>query len=304
MRKFVSAALLVGMGFAAGGVTGAVALRYLRDRRPSAASFAPAALVNGEPVSMEEFLFDLKVLYGDHALERTIQQRLVFQECARRKILPDETALAAFGAKLDKDLDPRVRVAAERELRYRDLVGKLLLDGVAEAEKKQVYDLFRSELTQYELLGILALTSRDAQDIADTLHYKADFAALAGSRSMDPGSRQNGGRIGSLTMPQINSVFGPAAASTIRAMKPDDVSAPVYCRQGHMVFKLVKVKSNYSDLKPAVEALIARSKQLDLTYRLLSKADIKSLYLQGASPKLPAQQEAPGAPLPVITPLP
>jgi parvulin-like peptidyl-prolyl isomerase len=291
MKKLLRRLTLLAVGFVLGVVCAVVALKALRSGRVTPAS-SPAAVINGEAVSAEEFLFDLKLLFGDQALERIVQQRLVLQECKRLNLSVDEKKLAAALAQLDPRLDPRIKAAFDREVRYRELLGKLLLRNVSEEEKRLLYELFYKELTLYELQGILALTTRDAQDLVDTFPVGADFGQAAASNSLDPASKDNKGRLGTLTLPEIRRTFGPDAAAALRKMKPGQISSPIHCRQGPMIFKLNRVYSSYAELKPAVEGMIARSKRLGLGHELSAKAQVDSLYLRVPGPQLPPEDKA------------
>ncbi|MBT9582527.1 hypothetical protein IV102_04205 [bacterium] len=298
MKKFLVVLLL---GAVLGGLLVLVTVGYLRySGRPTA---PPAALtVNGQTVAMADFERQLQASAGSALLRQLVEQKLIEQEAARQKI----TLTPAESESLEKTLKPLptpLQAGARQQGRAALLAQHLLLQGVSQKERQEVYDFYRPQLTQYEIFIILVATRKDARDVARSLEDGVGFNLLAQNYSLDP-SLKDGGRLGFLTMPQIRRYMGEAAATSVARLKPHQVGGAVYCSQGLVVIKLGEVRSSYEQLKPSIEAILADSKKVDLVYRLMSNAEVTSPFLQGPPSAVP-QEEARGiVPTPASLPKP
>ena len=105
-------------------------------------------------------------------------------------------------------------------------------------------------------------------------------------------SRKNGGKIGYLTMPQIRRLMGQEAADEVARLKPNQVGRMIYSPHGLIVVKLGAIKSDYKDLKPVAESILAESRRTELMYRLLSVAKVQSPFMQEAPSALPSEDTA------------
>jgi parvulin-like peptidyl-prolyl isomerase len=278
------------VGLMGGVLLALVVVGVLRYRRAPAP--VPAALtVNGQPVSMVDFENQLRASAGPALLQRLVEQTLIEQEAARQKV----TLAAGDNELLEKTLQSvptELQSGARAQGKAALLAHRLLLQGVSEKDKQEVYQFYRPQLTQYEIFVILLATRKDARDVARSLNEGIDFAVLAKNYSLDP-SQSAGGRLGLLTMPQIRRYMGEAAATAVARLKPNQVSGACYCPQGLVVLKLGEVRSSYEQLKPSVESILANANRVDLMYRLVSQAKVTSPFLQGPPAAVPGGK-APG----------
>ena len=288
---------LAGMtvGLVLGGVGGVVAIRILRNSRHAPTSplgnLGPALTVNGENVPMEVLQGQALLASGPTALRGLVEQKLIQQEAARQKVTltPDEIAQLDKASLVIKDKS--YRQAALDKARTATLARHLLLKGVTEAQIREVYELFKAQLTQYELSAIVLMTRKDGKDLQRGLEDGGKFASLARTFSIDP-SRKNGGKIGFLTLPQIRRSLGPEAADEVTRLKPNQVSKVIYTPFGLTVLQVGQVKSEYKDLKPVAESLLAESKRTDLTFRLFQNAKVQSPFMDSTPDGLPTNNEA------------
>lgn len=282
-----SRGFLVGVmvGVLLGGVGGVAAIQIVRGSRP-APKPEPAVTVNDEAVPMETLQGQVLLASGPAVLRGLVEQKLIEQEATRQKVAltAEETKELETAGKAIKD--PVVRAAALEKARIGLLARHLLLQGVSEAQVREVYDLYKPELTQYEIFAIVLLTHKDGRDLQRSLEDGVHFDILAKNFSQDP-SRKDGGKVGFLTLPQVRRSLGPAAADEVARLKPNQVGKMIYTPFGLTVLKVGQVKSDYKDLKPLAEALLAESKRTDLTFRLFEKAKIRSRFLDAAPDSLP-----------------
>lgn len=223
---------------------------------------------------------------GPAVLRSLVEQKLIEQEAARPKIALtlQENQLLEKSAQAIKD--PGYRQAALEKSKVVALARHLLMQGVTEAQIREVYDLYKPELTQYEIFAIVLLTRKAGRDMQRSLEDGVRFDLLATNYSRDP-SRKQGGKVGFLTLPQIRRSLGQEAADEVARLKPNQVGKVIYTPFGLTVLKVGQIKSDFRDLKPLAEALLAESRRTDLTYRLFQKAKVDSPFLDSAPDSLP-----------------
>lgn len=267
--------LFVGLLLGSVGTAGAV--KFLRTRRAPLAP--PAALtVNDQSVSMAEFDGVLKLASGSQVLQGLVEERLIEQEAERRKLrlTPAEEADLEKAARKLPNAD--LAAVALRRARTALLEKRLLLQGVKDATLREIYDQFKPQLVQYELFIIVLASRKDGQHVARGLQDGVSFDILARDLSLDP-SKAQGGRLGTLTLPQIERLLGQPVADAVRGLKPNSVSGTLFSNHGLVVVKLGKVLQSYEELKPSVEGLVAGSRRAELLTELLLAARVSSPFL-------------------------
>lgn len=193
----------------------------------------------------------------NRAFEEVLTKELVRQEAAKQglQVNPQEveTALETFKQKQNagqtdgyqKILDQLqmsesdLRAEIEISLLYQLLVGKITGDlAVSEAEAKAYYQenqaLF-SDPGGMRIYHILVDTEPQAQELIGKLKQGADFAALAAQYSKDPGSKDQGGDVGTVSE---TSNFVPEFKQAALALRPGELSPnPVKSQFGYHVIK-------------------------------------------------------------------
>ena len=278
------------IGCLGGGLAAAVGIKLLRsgNRAAGPPRVEAAVTVNGDAVPMGTLENQLLLMSGPALLQQMVEQKLIEQEAAKQKV----TLTAQETKELDKaaesiKIKPYAQAALERA-KVALLARHLLLKGVSEAQIKEVYDLYKPEITQYELFVVVLTTKKDGHDLQRSLQDGVAFDILAKNFSLDP-SRKNGGKIGYLTMPQIRRLMGQEAADEVARLKPNQVGKMIYSPHGLIVLKLGSIKSDYQDLKPIAESILAESRRTELMYRLLSVAKVQSHFMQEAPSALPSE---------------
>lgn len=279
------------LGLALGSTGTAAAIKILRNRRPPVV-IPPALTVNGQAVSMGEFEGVLKLTAGSQILQSLIEEQLVLQEAERLKVrlTPDQEAELEKAAGQLPNAD--LAVIAKRRARTALLERRLLLQGVEEATLRDIYEQFKPQLVQYELFVIVLATQKDGKDVARSLQDGVSFDILARNLSLDP-SKAQGGRLGTLTHPQIERLMGQPVADAVRRLKPDSVSGTLFSNHGLVIVKLGKVLESYEELRPTLESLVAQSRRAQFLTELLLSARIHSPFLT-SQPTAPSASKPSG----------
>ena len=135
-----------------------------------------------------------------------------------------------------------------------------------------------------QLRHILVKTKTQADRIHDELASGADFAALAKQNSLDPGSKDQGGKL-TVSRGQTVAPFDKAAFS----LKTNELSDPVKTEFGyHLIQPLAAVKDGsvtpFAQVKDQIRSLLLRENYFALVKSLrdAAKVDIADAELKKA----------------------
>lgn len=282
----------VSLGFVAGA-------RHIR-REPGRVS---VATVNGESITQAEFEDAMKLVVGQEVLRLLCAQKAVLQEAKKRGLsVSDEEvedarksgrglSYGSFKLPDEATTDPGLRDVVDQEVRAGLIMRKMVLKDVSESWKRHVYDLFKEELTQYELFCIVLPNQGEVSVVAAKLKKGESFSDLAASYSAEESSKRNGGRVGFLTEPAVQALLGADASEALAALKPGVVSEPIETAVGVVFLKVGKVRSSYDELKPSIEELFVESRRLGVLQDLISGAELISPF--GAKIKMPGAASQP-----------
>ncbi len=162
--------------------------------------------------------------------------------------------------------------------RVEDFRQRMLLDAALHELIEKKIEVTEEELTAYftahrdslplieeaRAAHILVNTEAEAKALLDKLHHGADFASLAGTHSIDPGSKDKGGDLGVVrkgrTLPEFEeAVFG---------LKPGRISTIVKTAYG---YHLIRVQSRQTrkpftvdDVRDEIRQAIVKDKETAL----------------------------------------
>ena len=205
-------------------------------------------------------------------------------------------AQAAEQQKLADSPEVQRQVAFERN----KVLMEALLQKTGEAAQTddalhKVYDQAVKQMHPQEEVHarhILVPTEDEARAIETQLKGGADFAALAKEKSKDPGAA-NGGDLGWFTKDQMVPEFADAAFK----LDKGQISDPVHTQFGwhiiQVVDKRIKPTPTFDQVKPQLEAYVARQAQAQLVDNLRKNAKIERL----DQPPAPAAPAAPSGAL-------
>jgi peptidyl-prolyl cis-trans isomerase C len=230
----------------------------------------------------------LPQIYG-MLLDRAIDFRLLSQAA-------EQTDLAQ---------DPGVQTELERARAgvLRDAFVRQKIEEGTTAEKLRArYDEVKDDegFTQEEVHArhILVGSEDEAKEVIVALAGGADFATLAGERSVDPSARQNGGDLGFFRREQMVPEFTEAAFALQPGQRTDK---PVQTQFGWHVIEVVERRlgtPTFEETQPRLRQEIAREIVLALVADLRGDAAIQRFNLDGSPMQIapePGAEAAPGA---------
>jgi peptidyl-prolyl cis-trans isomerase C len=230
----------------------------------------------------------LPQIYG-MLLDRAIDFRLLSQAA-------EQTDLAQ---------EPGVQTELERARAgvLRDAFVRQKIEEGTTAEKLRArYDEVKDDegFTQEEVHArhILVGSEDEAKEVIVALAGGADFATLAGERSVDPSARQNGGDLGFFRREQMVPEFTEAAFGLQAGQRTDK---PVQTQFGWHVIEVVERRMGtptFEETQPRLRQEIAREIVLALVADLRGDAEIQRFSLDGSPMQIgpePGAEAAPGA---------
>lgn len=257
------------------------------------------ARVNGKDITTTEVDLGLDVFGGQ------LQQ---VPEGARRAIVLDALvdmhvmADAARAAGLENSATFKERMSfLEAQALRNTYIEEEIQKSVTDAELKARYEKDVAGYAPPEEVRarhILVKTKEEAEAVIADLQAGGDFAAIATEKSLDPGSKVNGGDLGFFTKGQMVPAFEAEAFS----LAPGEISkAPVESQFGFHVLKVEEKRSQpvptFEEVKEQVTQVVQREKFQEILGKLKGEAKIELLNQEpaAAAPTAPA---APAAPAP------
>ena len=238
--------------------------------------------------------------YRASALDEIIRQTLLEQ--AAKDIKVDEAAtfekikngIADWEGHLNKlgQTEEEFREEIAHSLRVKKLVSARIK--ITDEELLAYYEKNKKRLAEDEQVRASHILFRVDKDVSDEDRKKiktnarkvaalarkkgADFAALAKEHSQGP-TQKKGGDLGWFTRKAMLKEFSNAAF----ALKPGEVSAPVYTHHGYHIIKTFEKKEarvpSFEEVKKEIEETLrgkqAKTELRDLLVELKKKADVK-----------------------------
>lgn len=259
---------------------------------PQVNSGTVVARINGAPLYEE----NLKVI------QNTLKQPMPEQQLIERMVELRLLAAAARQEGLQNNIKTQAELqnAIDNQLANAYLSNYLTQMKITDDDLKPEYDQFVKgfpQTTEYKAAHILVKTEDEAKAIIKQLDAGADFAKLAESQSIDPGSAKQGGELGWFSPDQMVPEF---SAAVEKLKKGDITQTPVKSQFGWHVIKLedsrISPPPTFAQLKPQLEAQYRRAAIDKLVKSLRAKANIEIIAPPPAKP-----ETAPAAPVNATT---
>lgn len=238
------------------------------------AQAADPATVNGKPIKKEWVNFIVKDAKArgqkGEGLEKAVLNELIGSELAYQ-----EAAKKGFDKKAD------IKTAAEIG-RRKLVVNAFLADymdknPISDADAKAAYDKRKKVLgnKEYKAQHILVKTEAEAKDLLAQLKKGGDFKKLAKEKTLDPGSKKQGGDLGWFSPGLMAKPFGDAI-KTLK--KGQTVAEPVKTQFGFHVIKLNDTRAakipTYAKAKDGIKRTLQQQKLEELMLDLKKKSKI------------------------------
>ncbi|MGQ0669888.1 MAG: peptidyl-prolyl cis-trans isomerase [Actinomycetota bacterium] len=130
-----------------------------------------------------------------------------------------------------------LRGFAARLLLFGEVQRAVAAEEVTDEELRRMYEDNQAQYTQFHSAHILVETEAEALEIRERATNE-NFAKLASRFSIDPGTAENGGDLG--TVP-ATAGFDPAFLEAALALLPGEISQPVQTQFGWHVIHLISV---------------------------------------------------------------
>lgn len=268
--------------------------------KSSEASKGPvAATVNGTPIGAG--LVDVM------AKQRAAQGRPDSPDA--RKAIIDQLAMQLLVSQeaVKKGMDKTSEIADQLELTRQSVLANAFVQDyikntpVSDEMLKAEYDKLKGQMggTEYKARHILVEKEADAKDIIAKLQKDPKaFDAMAKQKSLDTGSKANGGDLGWFDLQRMVPEFG---AATAKLEKGKFTDVPVKTQFGYHVILLDDSRQKEAPPLEQVKAGLTQQVQQQNLKKLLDdmKAKAKIEIVQAAAP---AASASASAPMPVLAP--
>lgn len=149
-------------------------------------------------------------------------------------------------------------------------------EAVSDEAAQALYDEVIEQVPEEERVHarhILVETESEAKAIREELDGGADFAAVAAQRSLDPGSKDEGGDLGWFSQEEMVPEFAAAAF----ALEPGEVSDPVQTDFGWHIIKVEgkRNKPGFDEVRDQIDEMLVRRTQRDVIVGLRESARIE-----------------------------
>ena len=278
------------------------------------------AKVNGQVISQDQFYAELeKGRYSRMLLDRLITQALIEQEAQRRKItvpgaevqasLEDMKKNAGDQWKMWLDSQGKTEQDFKNDLRLNLLVAKLFIGEAALKQFFQENAAMFDRRAQVRYRRIVLPNKQEAEAVrAQLVAGKADFAALAKQKSIDPFSKDKGGE-----MPPVYQGYmgNKEVDDVLFKLKPNEISEPVtaiYPKDAYQILQVLEqtppVKATYEKSRNEVLQVVFSRRSGEVTQKI---TDLKAkgqidIYPPQYKPLLKEYQNIRETRPPVITP--
>jgi parvulin-like peptidyl-prolyl isomerase len=147
-----------------------------------------------------------------------------------------------------------LQLLAARLLLFGEVQGAIVADRLDDATLMEIYEQDKPQFTTVEVSHILLQTQKAAEDVAAEATPE-NFARLARTRSVDPGSAPSGGSLGSYSEQQFRTQFDPTFVEASLALEPGDVSGVVETTFGfHVIYLARRDVASFDDVREQISA--------------------------------------------------
>lgn len=235
---------------------------------------------------MQELILTKVMLANAEQDKIIVTNEMVNSEIAKIKAKNFQNNDLAFKAAMKKNniKEDSLPAILKEKMILQKYVEKLMVDNVKLSDKdlRTAYEAKKQDFTVKETVEaahILVKSEAEAKKIYDQLKAGGDFAQLAKKYSLDPGSKKNGGSLGSFGRGQMVPEF----EKTAFALNIGEISQPVKTSFGYHILKKTGAKSQqvmpYEAVKENLQQQTRNDKQKDFftkwREKTLAEADVK-----------------------------
>ena len=256
---------------------------------PKVSTAAIAATVNGTAISEKLIEMILKQQAAQGMPDNAESRKMIIDSLATQLILSQEAA--------KKGLDKTSEIADQLEMTRQSILAEAYVQDYMKSNTitddmlKAEYDKIKAQasVNQYKARHILVEKEADAKDIIAKLKKDPKaFAALAKSKSKDPGSKDKGGDLGWFDPRSMVPEFGTAVATL---EKDKFTEEPVKSKFGYHVILLEDTRPNpiptLDQVKPGLTQQVQQQNFVKMVEDLKAKSKIEITAAPVATPIVP-----------------
>jgi len=150
---------------------------------------------------------------------------------------------------------------------------------------RKAYELFKDDLTQYDVSIMQIVSEGDLPAVAEDVHRDTDVESLAARYAVDEtGTTRLVRKWYSGT--DLELEFGLQLSTRLMSLKPRTFSRPMQVGPDYYLFYLNGVRNTFEQLRPALEQQIIESRSEALGYELLQKVQVTVSGSLGSDPSV------------------
>jgi len=258
------------------GKLAALAFLCALSLNPAFAEDKPVAMVNDVAIPQSSIDWRVKAAVAQGQkdtpeLRGALRENFINIELMRQQ---------AVKAGLDKksDIKQQIDLAKQEILANAFVQNYEEKNPVTDAELKEEYNKLKVKLgdKEYEIRHILVATQEEANDVIAQLGKKAKFEKLAKEKSMDSGSKDNGGSLG-WNVPR--TYVPPFADAVLELKKGEYTKKPVQTQFGWHIIKVDDIRDlkvpKLEEIKPQLTQRLQQQKIQQLLIKLRGEAKIE-----------------------------
>ena len=237
------------------------------------AAFAQVAKVNGVSIPQSRSDILLKEVTSQGRPDSPELRTMIKQELVSREVMAQEAV--KMGLNKNPEVSAQLDIA-----RQNVLVGAFLNEAAkrnvpSEDALKKAYERFKDSpaANEYRARHILVASEAEAKEIITRLKAGADFAKIAAEKSIDEGTKAQGG---DLNWSPPARYVRPFAEALARLKKGDMTEAPVQTNFGWHVIRLEDIRPlSYEAIKPQLQQVVQRENVQKVVEDLRAKAKVE-----------------------------
>ena len=236
----------------------------------------PATRVNGVAISQAHLELLVKNLVAQGRQDTPEMREALKQQMINRELMVQE----AVRRGLDKNADIAARLSFARQdvLSSAFVQEALKASPVSDDAMKREYERIKAQLgaKEYKARHILVAKEAEAREIIALIKQGSNFEKLAAERSMDPGSKANGGDLDWGPPGRYVKPFGDAL---VKLKKGQTTETPVQTNFGWHVIRLDDERATripgYEEAKPQLQQMLQNQAIEKAVNDLRAKAKIE-----------------------------
>lgn len=241
------------------------------------AGTAFATSVNGVAISQQRIDAVARMMEAQGQQLTPEMGKMIKDQLITAEILRQE----AVKKGLDKSAEYKAEIenAQAMALANRAVKDYLRTNPVTDAQARAEYEKVKAEFPErksYDSSHILVKTEAEALEVLAALRKGKPFAELAKEKSIDPGSKDNGGNLG---YNDPASFVGPFSEAMVKLAKGQVSATPVKTQFGFHIIKLNDIKVEAAppleQLRPQLEQRIQSQRIEQYIKSLKDKAQVK-----------------------------